>query len=71
MKMRTNISFDQVLNQVRKDERDFILGLLTERKDALARDQDFERGVVFSDMIKLIKESVHQPVQTPVNQEGA
>ncbi len=70
MDLRLNISFDQVLNMVRKDERDFILRLLQNQKDHLVRKQDFTEAAAVNDVIKLIKAGARGAVQIPNNKEG-
>lgn len=68
--LRTNISFDQFINSVRKDERDFILGILREHKDYLVERQDFQEAADVRDIIDLIKAKTHMPVCKVNDEEG-
>ncbi len=69
-KARRNISFEQLTNIVRKDERDFILGILTDRKNQLVEQQDFEEAANLRDVIEFIKVNTHIPLNSMNNGEG-
>lgn len=68
--MRENISFQQVLNQVRKDERDHILGILREMKHDCIEEQNFAEAATLRDAIEAIEEDVAMPLQIPCDKEG-
>jgi len=66
MDPRLNISFDQVLNMARKDERDFILRLLEDQKRSLVEEQNFTEAAAISDVVKRIKDHM-QTAHIPSN----
>lgn len=69
-RMRTNIMFDQWVNMIRKDERDFILGVLTDHKNQLVEKHNFQEAENVRDIIELVKAKTHIPLCAMNDEEG-
>ena len=62
--------FDQWVNMIRKDEREFILSVLGDHKDQLMEKQDFQEAAGVRDIIELIKAKTHRPLMARNDEEG-
>ncbi|MEE8113631.1 MAG: hypothetical protein V3T23_04690 [Nitrososphaerales archaeon] len=70
MKQRADISFEQMLNNVRKDEREFTIDLLDHMKIAFFNDQEFEKAVIIRDAIQLIRDNAGPAMRMRNDDEG-